>query len=254
MARKIVITSGKGGVGKTTMTALLGICLAKKGARVALLDADFGLNNLDVCVGFDGNALYGISDVAEGKCRVKQALLRHPKHPNLYVLSGGKEEKVCDERTFKAMVAELETEFDYLFIDCPAGIDEGFALATSVADEAVLVVAPRLFSVRDADRVAQKLKGMGLEQVSLLVNLSRGDLVVTGEEFSPMELASLLRLPILGVVPYQYTLPCEETLSPHVSVRYAADVLRGGRRRVYDPTKRYVGFLGCIRRHLKRSL
>ena len=254
MARKIVVTSGKGGVGKTTMTALLGICLAKKGERIALIDADFGLNNLDVCVGLDGGAPYGIAEVAAGRCRVKQALQRHPKYPNLYVLSSGQGEGACEETLFQAMVAELETEFDYIFIDCPAGLGEGFSLAVSVADEAVLVVAPRLFSVRDADKVTQRLKGAGVEAISLLVNLSRGDLVVTGEEFSPLELAKLLRLPVLGVVPYQYTLPCQEDLKPHFSVKYAAEILCGGRCRVYDPTKRYVGFWGALRRHLKRSL
>ncbi len=254
MSRKIVITSGKGGVGKTTMTALLGICLAKKGERVVLIDADFGLNNLDVCLGLDGGAPYGIAEVAAGKCRVKQALVRHRKYSNLYVLSGGKGEFGGDENVFRAMIAELEKEFDYIFIDCPAGIEDGFQLSVSVADEAIIVVTPRLFSVRDADKVIQKLKGQGLETLSVLVNLSRGDLVVTGEEFSPMEIAQLLRLPILGVVPYQYLLPCEEELTPHVSLRYAAEVLRGGKRRVYDPTKRYVGFFGSIRRGLKRSL
>ena len=254
MARKIVMTSGKGGVGKTTMTALIGSCLARKGERVVLIDADFGLNNLDVCLGLDGGSPYGIADVAAGKCRVKQALQKHPKYPNLYVLSGGQEEKVCEEEMFQAMVTELETDFDYIFIDCPAGLGEGFSLAVSVADEAVVVVAPRLFSVRDADKVVQRLKGVGIEAISLLVNLSRGDLVVTGEEFSPLEIAKLLRLPVLGVVPYQYTLPCEESPKPHVSVRYAVDVLRGGRRRVYDPTKRYLGFWGYFRRRLKRSL
>lgn len=254
MSRKIVITSGKGGVGKTTMTALLGICLAKKGERVVLIDADFGLNNLDVCLGLDVGAPYGMAEVAAGKCRVKQALVRHRKYSNLYVLSGGKEDFGGDESVFRAMIAELEKEFDYIFIDCPAGIEEGFQRSVSVADEAIIVVTPRLFSVRDADKVIQKLKGQGLETLSVLVNLSRGDLVVTGEEFSPMEIAQLLRLPILGVVPYQYLLPCEEELTPHVSLRYAAEVLRGGKRRVYDPTKRYVGFLGSIRRGLKRSL
>lgn len=254
MARKIVVTSGKGGVGKTTMTALMGMYLAKKGERVALIDADFGLNNLDVCVGMDGGAPYGITEVAAGKCRVKQALQRHPKIPNLYVLCSGQGEEVCQEALFKAMVTELETEFDYIFIDCPAGLGSGFSLAVSVADEAVLVVAPRLFSVRDADKVTQRLKSVGVEVISLLINLSRGDLVVTGEEFSPQELAKLLRLPVLGVVPYQYMLPCEDNIKPHISVRYAADVLRGGRCRIYDPTKRYVGFWGSLRRHLKRSL
>lgn len=253
MARKIVVTSGKGGVGKTTMTAQLGICLAKKGERVVLVDADFGLNNLDVCLGLSG-APYGIADVAAGKCRVKQALARHARYPSLYALASGRTDFRVDETAFRDMIAQLEREFDYIFIDCPAGVEGGFLLATSVADEAIVVVAPQLFSVRDADKVIQRLKGRGVETQSLLVNLSKGDLVVSGEEFSPSEIAKLLKLPILGVVPYQYTLSCEENPAPHLSVRYAADMLRGGKRRVFDPTKRYTGFFGGIRRSLKRRL
>ena len=254
MARKIIITIGKGGVGKTTMTAHLGICLAKKGERVALVDADFGLNNLDICVGVEGVTAYGLTDVLQGKCRVKQALARHPKYPNLYVLSGGKGECSIEREHFRSLVFELNDGFDYVLIDCPAGIEGGFALAASVADEGVVVVTPHLSSVRDADKAIQRLKGQGIETLSLLVNLCHGDLMVSGEEFSAMELARLLKLPVLGVVPHQYTLPCEENPTPHVAVRYAADVLRGGKRRVFDPTKRYVGFFGGLRRKLKRSL
>ncbi|MBE7093126.1 MAG: septum site-determining protein MinD [Clostridiales bacterium] len=254
MARKIIITSGKGGVGKTTMTALLGVCLAKKGERVALVDADFGLNNLDICVGVEGETAYGLCDVAAGKCRVKQALARHPKYPNLFVLSGGKGDGSMERERFRAVISELDKEFDYILIDCPAGIDGGFALAACVADEGVVVVTPHLSSVRDADKAIQRLKGQGIETLSLLINLCHGDLIVTGEEFSPMELARLLKLPVLGVVPHQYTLPCEEHPTPHISVRYAADILRGGKRKVFDPTKRYLGFFGSLRRKMKRSL
>lgn len=254
MARKIVITSGKGGVGKTTMTALLGICLAKKGERVVLIDADFGLNDLDVCLGVEGEGEYGLSDVAAGKCRVKQALVRHSEYPSLYLLCCGRTEEPITREHFRVAVAELEGEFDYILVDCPAGIGEEFSLAVSAADEAIVVVAPYLSSVRDADRVIQRLKGLGVATLSLIINLCLGDLMITGEQFSPKEISRLLKLPVLGVVPQKYTLPYEQRLTPHVSVRYAADVLRGGKRRVFDPVKRYSGFLGGIRRKLKRSL
>ena len=254
MARKIVITSGKGGVGKTTLTALLGLCLAKKGERVVLVDADFGLNNLDICIGLEGGSAYGICDVIAGKCRVKQALMRHPKYPSLFLLDGGKYAFEDDGTRFGAMIGQLESEFDYILIDSPAGVDKGFYLAASVADEGVVVVTPQLSSVRDADKAIQRLKGLGVNTLSLIINSSRGDLVVSGEEFSPAEIAKLLKLPVLGVVPYLYTLPCETVLTPHVSVRYAAEILRGGKKRVFDPTKRYLGFFGSVRRSLKRSL
>ncbi len=254
MARKIVITSGKGGVGKTTMSVHLGICLAKKGERVALIDADLGLNNLDICAGVEQEVVFGLSDVLVGKCRVKQALVRHSKFHNLYVLSGGKGECPVNYEGFKGAIDELDKEFDYVLIDSPAGVDGGFLLATFVANEAVVVVTPHLSSVRDADKAVQRLKGVGITAISALINLSRGDLVVSGEEFSPAEIAKLLKLPLLGVVPYQYLLPCEEIPQPHLAVKYAADVLRGGKKKLFDPTKRYVGLMGSIRRNLKRNL
>ncbi len=254
MARKIVITSGKGGVGKTTMTAMLGIALAKKGEHVALVDADFGLNNLDLYLGLEGYGGYDIADVLAGKCRVRQALLRHPKYPTLCLLRGGKEPLSINAPTFQGLIAQLEGEFDYLLIDSPAGVGEGFLVATSAADEGVVVVAPQLSSVRDADKAIHRMKGQGIHTLSLLINGSHGDLVVVGEEFSPKELAKLLKLPVLGVVPHLYTLSCEGELTAHVAMRYAAQILRGGKRKVYDPTKRYLGFLGSIRRGLKRSL
>ena len=254
MARKIVITSGKGGVGKTTMTAMLGIALAKKGERVALIDADFGLNNLDLYLGLEGRDGYDIADVLAGKCRVRQALLRHPKYPTLCLLRGGKEPFSINAQTFQGLISQMEGEFDYLLIDCPAGVGEGFFVAVSAADEGVVVVAPQLSSVRDADKAIQRMKGLGIHTLSLIVNGSHGDLVVVGEEFSPKELAKLLKLPVLGVVPHLYALSCEGELTPHIAVRYAARVLRGGKRKIYDPTKRYSGFLGSIRRGLKRSL
>lgn len=254
MARKIVITSGKGGVGKSTMTAMLGIALAKKGARVALIDADFGLNNLDLYLGLEGCDGYAIPDVLAGKCRVRQALLQHPKYPTLWLLKGGKEHFPINAQTLKGLTLQMEGEFDYLLIDSPAGVGEGFLTAVSAADEGVVVVAPNLSSVRDADKTIQRLKGLGVHTLSLLVNGSHGDLVVDGEEFSPKEIAKLLKLPVLGVVPHVYGLSCEGELTPHIAVRYAAEILRGENRRVYDPTKRYSGFFGSIRRGLKRSL
>jgi septum site-determining protein MinD len=254
MARKIVITSGKGGVGKSTMTALIGVALAKKGEKVALVDADFGLNNLDLYLGLEGGDGYAIPDALAGKCRVRQALLRHPKYPTLCLLRGGKQPFLINAQTLKGLLAQMEGEFDYVLIDSPAGLGEGFLTAASAADEGVVVVAPQLSSVRDADKAIQRLKGLGIHTLSLLINGCHGDLVVDGEEFSPKEIAKLLKLPVLGVVPHIHGLACEGEQIPHIAVRYAAEILRGGKRRIYDPTRRYSGFLGGVRRGLKRSL
>ncbi len=253
MARKILITGGKGGVGKTTVTALLGISLARRGARVALIDTDFALGNLDLCVGLEGRTAFTLADVLEGKCRARQALVRHEKIHNLYMLGGG---LGCapDGRLFSSALTELDGQFEYLLLDGAAGVENSFFTAAACADEAILVVTPHVASLRDADKTAQRLKGMGVQTLSLFINQAHGDLIVSGEELSPSEVAKLLKLPVLGVAPHIYTLACEDSPTPHAAFRYAAQMLDGGKRKVYDVTKRYVGFFGCVRRALKRSL
>ncbi len=202
MARKIVVTSGKGGVGKTTVTANLAVQLAKKGYRVIACDLDFGLNNVDVVLGVENLATYDVCDVIEGRCRPRQALVRHPRFPALYVLSSNRlSDRYVSPQAVRLVLDSLSAQFDFILIDSPAGIDEGFHRAAATADEAILVTTPHISAMRDADRVAGMLKSYKLSRVQLLVNMARADLVRRGEVLSSVEISDLLRLPLLAVVP-----------------------------------------------------
>ena len=256
MARKIVITSGKGGVGKTTVTVRLGAWLAKKGSRVLVCDADFGLNNVDVATGVETLVTYDVIDVIEGKCRAKQALVRHPKYVNLYVLTSSRStsERYVSPQAFKLVLDGLSPQFDFILIDCPAGIDEGFHRAVAAADEALLVTTPNLTALRDADKVITLLKSYRLQGLSLLINRMRGELLATGDCLSPTEIAELLKLPLLGVIPEEYSIAEGDLSEIHTAFRISAQNLSTGKNKIYDPTKKYGGVWGSIRRALKRSL
>lgn len=198
MARKIVITSGKGGVGKTTVAACLAAYLARRGEKVALCDADFGLNNVDVMTGVESLVTYDLVDVIEGRCRAKQALVRHPDFSNLYILTSSHSapERYISPQALKVVLDGLASQFDYIFIDCPAGIDDGFHRAAAVADEAIVVTTPHVSALRDADKAITLLKSYQLSSLSLVINKIRGDLLLTGECLSPQEIAELLKTPI----------------------------------------------------------
>ncbi|MCQ2556066.1 MAG: septum site-determining protein MinD, partial [Clostridia bacterium] len=155
MGRVIVVTSGKGGVGKTTITANLGLHLASKNFRVCLLDMDIGLINLDVVMNMEDRVVYSMLDVVEHKCRIKEALVQDDCYPLLYLLSSGglNQNLAIQLGQIKQVVDELSHMFDFVLIDCPAGIDAGFKRAVSCADEALVVTTPHLSSIRDADKV-----------------------------------------------------------------------------------------------------
>ena len=199
MARKIVITSGKGGVGKTTLTANLGIALASLGQRVCLIDIDFGLNNLDVVMGVENKVVYNIVDVLEGRCRIKQALVQHSNLKNLFVLPSGSNE--CGYRisgqSIKLLIESFSPLFDYIFFDCPAGIDIGFHRAVSCADEAIVVTTPSLTSLRDADKVISILNSYKLNKVGLVVNRARGDLIMSEKMLTPYDIQALLKIELI---------------------------------------------------------
>ena len=181
MARKIVVTSGKGGVGKTTVTANLGVQLAKNGCRVVVCDLDFGLNNVDVVLGVENLASFDVIDAIEGRCRPKQALVRHPRYPTLYSLASNRiSERYVSPQAVRLILDTLAPQFDYILIDSPAGIDEGFHRAVACAEEALLVTTPHISAMRDADRVGNMLKGYRLSRIGLVVNMVRGDLVRRG--------------------------------------------------------------------------
>ena len=179
MARVIVLTSGKGGVGKTTVTANLGMHLASKNYRVCMIDMDIGLNNLDVVMNMEDRVIYSMIDVIERKCRLKEALVQDDHFPLLYILSSGglNRNLTIQISQIKEIIYELGQIFDYVLIDCPAGIDAGFKRAVSCADEALIITTPHLSSVRDADKVVTILSSYGISNKRFVINRARGDLI-----------------------------------------------------------------------------
>ncbi len=255
MARKIVVTSGKGGVGKTTVAANLAAQLAKKGQRVVLCDADFGLNNVDVAAGVENLVTYDIVDVIEGRCRAKQALVKHPQLPNLFVLtsSHSSPERYVAPQAVKVVLDGLAPLFDFILIDCPAGVDDGFHRAVATADEAIIVTTPHIAALRDADKVITLLKSYQLE-LSIVINKVRGELLLSGECLSPKEITELLKAPLLGVIPEEYAVYEGDLQNIHPSFKLIAGSLLTGKKKLYDVTKKYGGLLGNVRRALKRRL
>ena len=261
MARKIVITSGKGGVGKTTVTANLGIFLSSLGARVVMVDVDFGLNNLDVVMNVENKITYDVADVIDGRCRAKQALVQDNERKNLFVLpSGGLNgaSRVSGQQ-LKLVIENLAPVFDYVLIDCPAGLDVGFHRAMACAEEAIVVVTPSLPCLRDADKTVTALSGYGLKSIGLVVNRARGDLIMSEKMLLPRDIEELLKTDLLGVIPEEDAVFLSGAYLPKNSESYkaykmlAANVHKGAGK-IFDPTKKYSGFFGSIRRSIKRSV
>src|ERR1700738_149182 len=198
--RAIVVTSGKGGVGKTTTTANTGAALAATGAKVVLVDADVGLRNLDIVMGLEARVLHHVLDVLEGKATLEDALVTDKRGPALRRLAAAqtREKDDVDTLAFRDLIASLRERFDYVLIDCPAGIEKGFANAIVGADEAIIVCTPEVSAVRDADRVVGLL-GDG-RSVKLIVNRLRPAMVRKGKMLSVDDVNGILRLPLLGVI------------------------------------------------------
>jgi septum site-determining protein MinD len=256
MARKIVVTSGKGGVGKTTVAVNLAAQLARKGQRVVLCDGDFGLNNVDVVARVENLVEYDVVDVIEGRCRAKQALVRHPQVVNLYILTSryAAPERYVSPQAVKVVLDSLSPLFDFIIIDSPAGIDEGFHRAVAAADEALVVTTPHISALRDADKTITLLKSYQMQEVYLVLNLVRGDLLLSGDCLSPKDVTELLKLPLLGVIPDEYAIYEGDLSRIHTSFRLLANSLTTGKKRLYDVTKKYGGFWGNVRRALKKRL
>lgn len=199
----IVITSGKGGVGKTTVTANLGMALATMGARVCLIDTDTGLRNLDLVLGLEQRIVFDLVDVCKGDCRLQQALIRDRRSANLYFLPASQraEKSAIKPSDMRLVVASLRESFDFILIDCPAGIEEGFQVAIAAADQALVVVNPEVSSVRDADRVIGLLEQGGIKETQLVINRVRPDMVSRHDMISPEDVEELLGVPALAVMP-----------------------------------------------------
>ena len=199
-ARAIVVTSGKGGVGKTTTTANLGAALAKLGEKVAVVDVDVGLRNLDVVMGLEGRVVFDLVDVLEGRARLRQALIRDKRVENLFLLpaSQTKDKEALDPERFKEVVRALLEE---VLIDSPAGIEKGFQTAAAPAEGALVVVNPEVSSVRDADRIIGLLEAREVRENFLVINRLRPRMVARGDMLSVEDVVEILGLKPIGIIP-----------------------------------------------------
>lgn len=203
MSQVIVITSGKGGVGKTTSTANIGTGLARMNKKVVLIDTDIGLRNLDVVMGLENRIIYNLVDVIEGNCRIRQALIKDKHYPNLYLLPSAQtrdKSAVSPEQMIK-LVDGLKPLFDYIILDCPAGIEQGFRNAIAAADQAIVVTTPEVSAIRDADRIIGLLEADGIRKIDLVLNRIRVDMVERGEMMSVEDVMEILAVNLLGAIP-----------------------------------------------------
>lgn len=262
MAKKIVITSGKGGVGKTTITANLGICLADLGARVLLVDIDFGLNNLDVVLGLENKICYDISDVLACRCRLKQALVQYGEKKSLYILPSinTSSSYAITGQNIKLMLESVDMLFDYIILDCPAGIDVGFHRAVSCVNQAFVVATPNLTSIRDADKVVSVLKSYKLDAINLIVNRARGDLIMSQKMFLPFDIENILKIKLVGVLPEEDVVflssgyKLSKKSQSYRAYKMLANNIHFGKSKIFDATKKYSGFFGSIRGSIKRRV
>ncbi|MFB6363672.1 septum site-determining protein MinD [Paenibacillus elgii] len=204
MGEAIVITSGKGGVGKTTTSANIGTALALQGKKVVMVDTDIGLRNLDVVMGLENRIIYDLIDVAEGRCRLPQALVKDKRFDELYMLPAAqtKDKNAISPEAVRQIVVELKRDFDFVIIDCPAGIEQGFKNAVAGADKAIVVTTPENAAVRDADRIIGLLeKEPNVESPKLVINRIRPNMVKKGEMLDIDEICSVLAVDLLGIVP-----------------------------------------------------
>ena len=203
MSEIIVVTSGKGGVGKTTVTANLGAGLSMLGGRVVLIDTDIGLRNLDVVMGLENRIVYNLVDVVEGNCRLKQALIRDKNNPSLFLLPAAqtRDKSAVTPQQMKKLTDDLQEKFDFILLDCPAGIEQGFFNAIAGAKRAIVVTTPEVSAIRDADRIIGLLEANGIAKKELLINKLRVDMVRRGDMMSVEDVTEILAIPLLGVIP-----------------------------------------------------
>lgn len=202
MGEAIVITSGKGGVGKTTTTANLGTALALMDKKVCLIDTDIGLRNLDVVMGLENRIIYDIVDVIEGRCRLQQALIQDKRFEFLSLLPAAQtsDKSAVTPEGMKDIVAELKQEYDYIVIDCPAGIEQGFQSAIAAADQAIVVTTPEKSSVRDGDRIIGLLEQEDIGRPRLVINRIRNHMVESGDMLDIEDIIQVLSIDLIGIV------------------------------------------------------
>ena len=202
--RVIVITSGKGGVGKTTTSANIGTALAKSGSSVVLVDTDIGLRNLDLLLGLENRIVYTLVDVVEERCKLKQALVKDKKNPNLCLLAAAqtRDKSAVTAEQLKEITDQLKEDFDFILVDCPAGIEDGFKTAIAGASEAIVVTTPEMSAVRDADRIIGLLEAKEeIKSYKLLVNRVRPNMVQSNDMMSVDDVVDILSCELIGVIP-----------------------------------------------------
>ncbi len=203
MSEIIVVTSGKGGVGKTTVTANLGAGLAHMGAKTVLVDTDIGLRNLDVVMGLENRIVYNLVDVVEGNCRLKQALIRDKNDPNLFLLPAAqtRDKSAVTPQQMKKLTEDLKEKFDYVILDCPAGIEQGFFNAIAGAERAIVVTTPEVSAIRDADRIIGLLESNEISKIDLIINRLRMNMIRKGDMMSVEDVVEILAVNLLGAIP-----------------------------------------------------
>jgi len=203
LSNVIVVTSGKGGVGKTTVVANVGMALASLGEKVALIDADIGLRNLDIVLGLENRIVFNVVDIVEKRCKIKQALVKDKRQPSLVLLPASqyKDKTAVTPEQMKEICQELENDFSYIIIDCPAGIEQGFYNAIAGANSAIVVSTPEIASVRDADRVIGLLQAKEISSLFLVINRLRPAMIKSNEMLSVKDVEDILEIKTIGIVP-----------------------------------------------------
>ena len=264
MTRIIVVTSGKGGVGKTTVSANLGMTIASLGRKVILVDADFGLRNLDLILGLENRIVYTAVEVIEGECRLEQALVRDKRQPNLFLLPAAQnrtKDAVTPEQ-MRELINNLSNLADYVIVDSPAGIESGFQNAIAGAKEALIVSTPEVASVRDADRVVGLLEANGIKRIHLIINRIKPQMVQVNDMMSPDDILEILAIPLIGLIPDdervivasnrgEPLILAEKQCLPSIAFSNIARRLEGEKVPMLDLMAMHDTFLNRIRRFFK---
>jgi septum site-determining protein MinD len=265
MSRVIVVTSGKGGVGKTTVTANLGSAIAKLGKKVALVDADFGLRNLDLLLGLENRVVYTAIEAIAGDCRLEQALVKDKRQTNLVLLPAAqnRNKESITPNQMRQLISKLTPQFDYIMVDCPAGIEMGFRNAIAAAQEALVVTTPEVTAVRDADRVIGLLEAYGVKKARLIINRLKPDMIQMNEMMSVEDVLEILAIPLIGIIPDDkkvivasnkgepLVLGNESATLPAIAFNNIARRLEGEKVPLLDLMHTQEGFFARIRRLFK---